>query len=801
MKRIFFLLLVLFINYTNSQELQTRELLAPESRSYDDLEFLKEELKDKRLIMLGETTHYFGNIFEMKTRVIEFLHEEMDYNTIAMEASLYDIWKKTQNGPISADDFNDAVYGVWGNSLEFQRLDQYIVANNLKVIGFDSQIGNSSAFIDDFFDYVEDNHLKLKLDEEDLGIVMEGILEDFKFEEYDIKFKDFEAEIQRIIAKIESSKPSEQNYHWAQVTKGLLATARDAYYHPEAILSYEFVNKQHNIRDAQMADNILTYMAQYPDEKVVVWADNIHVMNSMESITKPVVKEFVPMGSHIKKALGTAVYSLGTLHANDSLSHKTGVWDKTPIQNPSIEYELKALKKPFLFVSSNQAEMRKTKQHRLLSYLNFMEGRLDQFHDGYIFFNHATLSTPNIPKAGEEEKIEGIEPTIATSKPESRKIDDVTYFKGKILDAETNQPVSYANLIMKNEAVYRVADEEGHFEFPQYKDTPKNAIISVSSMGYVTQNIPLNQLNATIILKHSLETLAEVTITARRSAKSVLRETVKKIKINHPTTPFNYSRYSNVLLIQNDETQLNLDIITEEYDQGYRQFNRLTQRVTQIKWNRNLLGERLISTHQLFFFRQNAIRYANVLHKRKYKKFDVNFIKSDKPEDEGLYIIAFKTDRDNWNYTNRSYPTTYKGKIYINKADLAIVKVIENRETTLNKKDIENYKDQNVLRYAKNFNELKLKEVDVYEYSKMEDGKYYATRFYRQDYTDFKDASNKIGNKVYIYNSSLYDLKTENVEAIDYDYYQRNETLLRRVDYDEAFWNSFQNEAYLKFNN
>lgn len=798
MKPFYLISLFLCLNLAQSQELMVHELLPPESKEHSDLNFLKDELKEKRLIMLGEMTHYFGNIFEMKTRVLEFLHEEMGYNTIGMEASMFDIWKKNQNEFISAADFNDAVYGVWGNSLEFQRLDKYIEANNLKVFGFDSQIGNPSQFIDDFFDYVEDTNLKLKLDEEDLGIVMEGVLENFKFEEYDIKFKDFEVEMLRIIAKIESSESSEQNYYWAQVTKGCLATARDAYYNQEDILSYDFVSKQHNIRDAQMADNILTYMARNPDEKVMVWADNIHVMNSMESITKPVVKDFVPMGSHIKKVLGNAVYSLGTLHANDSLSHKKDIWDKTPIQNPSIEQELKSLNKPFLFVSSNQPEVKKVKQHRLLSYLNFMEGRLDQFHDGYIFFNHATLSTLNIPKEDDEEKIKAIESAVDTSKPESRKIGDVTYFKGKILDTETNYPVGYANLIMKNEAIYRVADEDGNFEFPQYKDTPKNAIITVSSMGYNSQNIPLDKLNATILLTPSLETLAEVTIIARRSAKSVLKEAVKKIKINHPTTPFNYTRYSNVLLNQNDETILDLDIITAEYDQGYRQLNRLTQRVEQIKWNKNLLGEKLTNTNQLFFYRQNAIRYANILHKRKYKKFDVNFIKSNKPEDEGLYIIEFKTERDNWNYTNRSYPTIYKGKVYINKADFAIVKVIENRETTLNKTDIEKYKDQNILRYAKNFNELKLKEEDIYEYSQMEDGKYYATHFYRQDYTDYKDASNKTGNKVFIYNSSLYDVKTENVEEIDYDYYQRNESRLGRVNYDEMFWNSFNLEAYLK---
>ena len=98
MKIIFTLISCLFLTIAQSQELKTIELLPPESKEYKDLTFLKNELQGKQLVMLGEQTHMYGNIFEMKARVVEYLHQELGFTTIAMESSMYDIWKMNKKG-------------------------------------------------------------------------------------------------------------------------------------------------------------------------------------------------------------------------------------------------------------------------------------------------------------------------------------------------------------------------------------------------------------------------------------------------------------------------------------------------------------------------------------------------------------------------------------------------------------------------------------------------------------------------------------------------------------------------------
>lgn len=787
MKIIFTLFSCLFLTIVQSQELKTIELLPPESKKYDDLTFLKTELQGKQLVMLGEQTHRYGNILEMKARIVEYLHQELGFTTIAMESSMFDIWKMNKSG-FNPKDFNNAVWGVWSSTSEFQRLVNYINKNNLKVIGFDSQVNNSSQFIDDFYDYLESQNITLTLDEDDFGIVIEGVLENSTVEEDDIKYKTYEKELKRIIKRIEKLEQNDTNYYWKQFIKSLLACSQDAYYNKEEILTTDFGNKNDNIRDKQMADNLLSYIKRNPNEKIICWADNIHTINDNSSIKKPIAKDFISMGSYIFNELKDKSYSLATIHANDSIFDLvTKKWYSTPIEKNSFEDELSNFKIPYLFVTSNQEGMKSLKSTRLLNFIDFTDARLDQLHNGYIFFQHATLP-----------KLETKTDTIKASAKEvvlSKKINQIeigkkVILKGQILDKENNDPIPFATLILKNEEIYRVADENGYFELPVNKAMIQTASVTISSLGFETKTVSLNVLNENTFLNPKSEKLDEVVITGYLSPIAVLKKAISKKETNYPVKPFNFYRYGKVIINNNDINELDLELITKDEDEGYLSPYRVTHRVEQIKWNKNKKPKRYKYTSQLFFYRENAIRYANILHKRKYKKFKLNFVKSNNSLDESTYIIAFQTERNKWNYTNRNYPTIYSGRVYINKENFAITKVVENWETTLKKDEIEkhfkgyeNYKD---------IVETTLKEESICTYSQINDnGKYYATRYFDRQYSETLNKENKKNYSVFERDSYLFDFELNDVENIEYEWRKKEQTVLNRVKYDELFWNSF----------
>ncbi|MGH2587870.1 MAG: erythromycin esterase family protein, partial [Dehalococcoidia bacterium] len=54
---------------------------------FDDLQPLKRVIGDARIVALGEATHGTHELFEMKHRMLEFLVEEMGFNTFAIEAT------------------------------------------------------------------------------------------------------------------------------------------------------------------------------------------------------------------------------------------------------------------------------------------------------------------------------------------------------------------------------------------------------------------------------------------------------------------------------------------------------------------------------------------------------------------------------------------------------------------------------------------------------------------------------------------------------------------------------------------
>ena len=153
-----------------------------------------------------------------------------------------------------------------------------------------------------------------------------------------------------------------------------------------SIISTFNTTAEDNIRDKQMANNLLSYIKNHPNEKIICWGANQHFANDMSSVNTSIIKEFVPMGSYVKKELKDKMYSLASVTASDSI-YLQGKWEKTIVAQNSFEYYLKNQKKHHLFISSNQVEMKEKQSTRLFSPETFIDLRLDLVHDGYLFFN------------------------------------------------------------------------------------------------------------------------------------------------------------------------------------------------------------------------------------------------------------------------------------------------------------------------------------------------------------------------------------------------------------------------------
>ena len=410
MKKITLVIFLFFGFAIYSQEFNPKRITLSQNPEITDFSFLKEELKDVQVVMLGENTHFDGNVFEMKTKIVQYLHQEMGFNTIAFESGIYDVWraqKSINEGQNVAEALSNSLFSIWAKRNEFQSFKQFYNQNkkDLKIFGFDYQITSNNGNVllaKDLFEYAKKINHKIKFKQEDFELLLESMTNSGMFDEEDISYEQFKTELTSFKIKISQQKDSEEKFYWNQIVKSLLELGHDAI-SKEEILSTFNTTSFDNIRDKQMADNLLAYLKQNPEAKVICWGANAHFVNNMSSITEPILKEFVPMSSYIKKELKNKVYSLAAVTSEDSIFLQNK-WHKTPIKKHSFEYFLKEKNEsPHIFISSNQSGMQILAWNRLFSPITFVESKLNELHDGYLYFRSVTPST--IIDSDEENKV------------------------------------------------------------------------------------------------------------------------------------------------------------------------------------------------------------------------------------------------------------------------------------------------------------------------------------------------------------------------------------------------------------
>lgn len=109
-----------------------------DSDDFSDLQFLKEILADKSYIFLGESSHLVKEYNELKFRLIRFLSQELDFNTVVFESNIWDCYqlKLLKDKYSSKEILDQTIYGVW-NTPTINNLIAYIIENNIEFAGFD----------------------------------------------------------------------------------------------------------------------------------------------------------------------------------------------------------------------------------------------------------------------------------------------------------------------------------------------------------------------------------------------------------------------------------------------------------------------------------------------------------------------------------------------------------------------------------------------------------------------------------------------------------------------------------------
>ncbi len=315
----------------------------------DSLEFLRHTVAQKRLVLLGESSHGVEEYMKFKLHAIRFLHEEMGFNVIAFESSLLECWKanRSMTPTSSPGKIMKSIYSVW-HSDATRELFEYVASTldsdrPLQLAGFDIDQSNSdwNEAIEFMLEIVPDSEAEMKAE---LSVTRAGFEDNSGYDEE--RNRRMAAVAQRFDhLRDRSSGNARTDFALAaQLARSLIAQAK-----------FPTLGKadRRALRDSVMAENV-TSLAEsaFPGEKIVVWAHNAHIDKrasqrrladrSAETLRFRLdeARGVTMMGEILHARYGSSSYVVGLFMASGTYRTQNGNSRVRRLRRDSIEFLL-----------------------------------------------------------------------------------------------------------------------------------------------------------------------------------------------------------------------------------------------------------------------------------------------------------------------------------------------------------------------------------------------------------------------------------------------------------------------------
>jgi erythromycin esterase-like protein len=679
--------------------------ISPTDTDFRDLDFLKAEIGAARVVMLGEPTHGEGNVFEAKIRLLRFLREQMGFTTVAFESGFYDLHKAQQAleaGRPAQEAIGNSVFTTWTGAQEFQAVLPLLGKSGMRVAGFDPQLSGeySGDMVDELRGFLAAQKGAAAVNYDYLEEVIGEMGDHFALLP-DAKPADFEREmgkVSRLLDKIAAGSPgtrADEARFWQQNVRSLLAQARDyASKSHRALDDDSFKAIDSNPRDAQMADNLLWYMRQHPQEKVVCWAALPHLANRLEHFQNDEIQAYRPMGRAVKEGLGAGqVYILGTLAGGGSY----GSWSEAgrPVPAPaagSLEAELAAQPADYAFVSLKHDAPGRELTTYAFEYKPLV-GPWNEAVDGFLFLRTVQPVHPVslLAAAGP-----AADTTAAKARPTANALNPAraarqvrtattgTTVRGVVLDQKTNAPVPYASVSVPGQGVGTVADGQGRFGLV----VPAGGQLAVSSVGYATATVAAATGGLTVRLQPSAYELAGVQVQGESlDPRKIMKKVLAALPRNYETGDYSAELYTHRQTTNFDTLSFEKESVAQFFvPAGYHHWAGgflMMGAVPQLLEKEVHQTKAFAKSDQLFseqvgqgFSPSSAdpVRTSPLFNASTLRKFQLHLDSVVERGGQTLYLISFVAKHANHRSTGTYLTSEYSGRLYVQQRDYAVTR-------------------------------------------------------------------------------------------------------------------------------
>ena len=338
---------------TQSAEKQIADQFMDFSDESTSFEQIKNAVKDRRIVILGEAGHADGRTFEIKSKLIEYLNANNEYDVVLEGMGFLD--GAVLQGvlpPLCIDsnylDVANAWNPLWSQTKEASSLVEAMCSGKVRYWGMDCNPSLSDYFLIPY----------LLASSPNVSSVLGGNAFDSLMAIHD-----------RMMGMDTTLMHNELDYFDSKMNQAQKALEEETDLEKKAILDmaidnalafsgqvrlgftdWDAQNEGINIRDRQMAENVIWYLNHFPERKVIIWTANFHGAKQINQIKygkepdPELYNKYVLLGEHLEKTFPKQVYSLaftsgggteGYFYTNDSTAI---VPDST-----SMEFQLRQL--------------------------------------------------------------------------------------------------------------------------------------------------------------------------------------------------------------------------------------------------------------------------------------------------------------------------------------------------------------------------------------------------------------------------------------------------------------------------
>jgi erythromycin esterase len=389
----------------------TIKTLDPREENYKDLKSFKKAFKDVDIVLLGEQTHGDGSTYEAKSRMVKFLHDEMNFDVLVFESGIVDCqiaWNTIKSGNDPFTSFGKGVFNFWAVSDFTTELIKYIASESkttdpLILSGFDMQFSGRvlpKERADEILKFM--NAGPEKANAKNYPLISDFLVNPVKYYKNIAKLQidsvgrdALLSEFNNVAAVWESSPWDKDNscyYRFFVNTPDLLK-----------FVWYLDVNKIDpgiaNIRDRVMAENLIWLKESlYKDKKLILWGANSHFGYNRIKLNPP--DSMIPMGQYLKDRYGSEMFSLAFTSFDGEIgSIIQSTIEKVPeADSSSLELKLANLGIDYAFIDFRKSDnlfcLGNNFIARPYGYRNW-EGEWPAMADGMFFIK---TMVPNKPR-------------------------------------------------------------------------------------------------------------------------------------------------------------------------------------------------------------------------------------------------------------------------------------------------------------------------------------------------------------------------------------------------------------------